>query len=97
MDTLCSQNVNKTVGKQVMTRTVSFCSKFDDLPLHGQCIGVKVLGRRVKPVVTKPQSPLTSTNEEVRFKTEVVKSLDYGMLSLNLLLGPKPYMYTLQL
>ena len=67
MDTLCSQNVNKTkdlLENKVMTRTISFCSKFDDLPLHGQCISDKVLERRVKPVVAKPQSLLTSTNEE---------------------------------
>ena len=83
MDTLYSQNLNKTkrsVGEQVMTRTISFRSKFDDLPLHGQNISGKVLERRVKPVAAKSQSPLTSTNEEIskegEGETEAVKSFE---------------------
>ena len=79
MDTLYSQNMSKSkrsVGEQVITRTISFRSNFDDLPL--QCIDDKVLERRIKFVAIKPLTSVTPPSENVstEVKTDVVKSFE---------------------
>ena len=57
MDTLYSQSLSKSkksIGEQVITRTISFRNTFDDLPL--QHINEKVLERRFKPADITSQS-----------------------------------------
>ena len=71
MDTLHSQTLNKSrksVGEQVITRTISFCSSFDNLPL--QHIGGKGSERSevrsTDEASLTPQSVSTSTDFEER-------------------------------
>ena len=75
MDTQFSKSVSKSkksVGEQVVTRTISFRSDFDDLPL--QFIDDKVLKQKIKYVAVTPQS--SASTEVSELNTEVIKSFE---------------------
>ena len=75
MDTLLSQTLNKSrksVGEQVITRTISFCNSFDDLPL--QHIGRRSERSKVRP---PDDTSLTQNLRSVSSSTEIeVKSFE---------------------
>ena len=81
MDTLYSQSLSKSkksIGEQVITRTISFHNTFDDLPL--QDIDGMVLERRITYMDIRAPFSLTPTaagpSVDTEMKTAVVKSFE---------------------
>ena len=79
MDTLYSNSVSKSqrsVGEQVINRTISFVNDFDALPLL--CIDDKVLERRIRYLRIKPDLTLAQPDETAStvIKTDVVNSFE---------------------
>ena len=75
MDTLYSQSLSKSkksIGEQVITRTIFFRNTFDDLPL--QHINEKVLERMIKHKDIVSQSSMTPTSPNV--ETEIMSAVD---------------------